>query len=475
MRKLNYLFIATLAMLIFASCARRDDIDPEYFFQDRSLLYGESLTITVPTLAPFFIPQLLGAIGALEEELEDYNVTIRLNVIEDTSPELSIFEQRVSTEIMAGTLDGLVMLVNGHCNGFSSLDWRNPEVSRFFADMWPILRADPEFNNDNFVYNIFEAFTLGDGSLRVIPEAINFRTLRANRTIPGLEDAFLAFDSVTIYDLHELHDRYVVDGTHYIFLGYHPMHIASVLVNEFIDMDNMTANFYSERFIELMEQALELTNLSPNVDMLYMWLPSHGIVEPEALNAASYAFMHGITLLQVYELVPLAEHTSLFSQPLPFTNNEGELLINPFMPFVMSASSSNAERVLAWKFIKHLSSVERFNPASNIELIHISRPRTHRNIYHNVNLWYFGGTFANHFARQTGFSLDMPEDEARNIIMEFYRKVSNMPMVLHFPYRRTIWNAIWTTTESIHNGVVPPSQAAAELQNRVMLIMMEGN
>ena len=474
MRKLICI-IAAAAMIIFASCARSDDIEPKYFFEDRSLLYGESLTITVPTLDRIFITQLLGAISALEEELEGYNVTINLNVINDTTPELSIFEQHLSVQVMAGTLDGLVMLVNGHCNGFSSMDWRNPEVSRFFADMWPVLRADPEFNNENFVYSIFEAFTLEDGSLRVIPEAVVISSLRANRIIPGLEDSFLTFESVTIDDLHELHDRYVFDGTHYLFFGYHPMHVASVLAGEFMDMDNMAASFDSDRFVDLMVHALELTNPAPSLELVNTWIGEHGIVNPEALHSAYYAFMFGSPLSQAHELVPLAGHTSLFSHPIPFTNSKGELLIHPIMPFVMSAASSNAERVLAWKFIKHFGSVERFIPDGYGGMVHISRPWTHRVIYFTVNSWYFGGEFGNHLARRTGFTLDMPEDEARERVMDFYRKVSNMPMVLHFPYRRAIWDAILSTTESVRNGVVDPSLAAADLQNRVMLIMMEGN
>ena len=468
--------LAVSAMLIFASCAPGDDIEPRYFFEDRSLLYGESLTITVPTLDAVYITRLLGAISALEQELEDYNVTVNLNVINDTTPELSNFAQHLSIQVMAGTLEGLVMLVNGWCWwGQSGMDWRNPEVSRFFADMWPVLRADPEFNNDNFVYRIFEAFTLGDGSLRVIPEAIFLSSLRANRTIPGLEDSFLTFESVTIDDLHELHDRYVVDDTHYMFFWYNPLHVASVLASDFLDMDNMAASFDSARFVDLMTHAFELTNPAPNFDLANTWIGDHGIVQPEALHAAFYAFMFASPLDQANELVLLAEHTSLFSRPIPFTNSDGELLIHPFMPFAMSAASSNAERVLAWKFIKYFSSVERFSVAENSGRLHISRPMTHRNIYRRVNEWYFGGEFGNVLTRRTGFTLDLPEDEAREKVMDFYRKVSNMPMALRYPYPRAILNAIISAAESIRDGVVHPSQAAADLQNRVMLIMMEGN
>ena len=478
MRKLICIFVA--AMLVFSSCAGDIFIEPEYcplepFFRDRSLLYGETLTITVPTLIPFFVTQMQAAIRALEQELEDVNVTIHLNVIDDTTPELSIFQQLVNLELMAGTLNGLVMLDNSWSFGERGIDWRNPEVSSlFFTDMWPLLRADPEFNNENFVHSIFEAFTLGDGSLRVVPHAVAFDSFRANRAIPGLEESFLTFESVTIDDLHELHDRYVA-GSHHMFLAYSPMHVAQVLASEFLDVDNMAASFDSDRFVDLMVHALEMTNPARDEAMRGLWVGRGGIVQPEAMHSATYAFMSGRPLLHAFEHVPLAGHTSLFSPPIPYTNSDGALLIHPFMPFAISAHSSYEERVLAWKLIKHFACVERFTPDGFSEAIHINRHTTHKNIYFSVTSWYIGGQFGNHFARQTGLFLDVPEDEALERVMDFYRKASNMPMVLQNPYRRAITYAIESATEAIGAGVVLPSQAAASLQNRVMLILMEGN
>jgi len=71
--------------------------------------------------------------------------------------------------------------------------------------------------------------------------------------------------------------------------------------------------------------------------------------------------------------------------------------------------------------------------------------------------------------------MSLPEEDALEIVMEYYRKVSNMPMVLHYPFQRSIAYAIEYAAESIRYGIVLPSQAAATLQNRVMLILMEGN
>ena len=47
MRKLICIFTVS-AMLILASCTRNDDIEPRYFFEDKSLLYGESLFLYNP-------------------------------------------------------------------------------------------------------------------------------------------------------------------------------------------------------------------------------------------------------------------------------------------------------------------------------------------------------------------------------------------------------------------------------------------
>ena len=471
----------------FASCGNSNDelnncpFAP--FFEDRSLLYGETLTILIPQVHhPTVLSIFREARRSLELELRDYNVTVRLEFFDDPTPDLSMFQQLIYMEMMAGTMtDALILLENGASRGDRGIDWRSPSVSRYFADMWPEIRADPDFNEENFVTNIFDAMTFGDGSLRVVPEAIRFEAFRANRLVPGLENAFMAFESVCIDDLHMLHSKYIVDDYRYMFFNYNPRHVASALANEFLCLDNRVASFNSDRFVDVMTHALEMTNLRQNEAMSGTWYRNYGIAVPELAHSAVYAFMRGMPLMQIFELIPLEGHEHLFSTAIPYTNSQGELLITPLNPFAISASSSYAQRVLAWKYIKRLTSIDALNahPAHSPAII-IYRPRLHKQIYFQVSAWYpryrtLTNIFSNVSFHITGHSLSLPEDEALEVAMKFYSKVSNMPMVLHYPFQRSIAYAIEYAAESIRYGIVLPSQAAATLQNRVMLILMEGN
>ena len=486
MRILVFTFLVIITVFAITSCSNSNDI-PSYcpftpFFEDRSLLYGETLTFIVPSSDPIRLQRRQRYISSFNREWRDYNVSVRLRVVDDDTPEHSIFQQVVSVEMMAGSLDALILLEEGFSDGRRGIDWRNPSISMFFADMWPVLNADPDFHEDNFIVNIFDALTLSDDSLRVIPTAVNVSYFSANRTIPGLVNAFSTFDFVTIEDLHKLHNKFAVYDSFYMFLGYSPVRIAPIIAHEFLDLSNRTARFNSSEFADMLTHSLKMTNLRPNNTMFGMWYVTHGIVEPELLHAAKYAFRRSIPLVHIYELLLLEGHESLFSTPVPMTNNQGKLLIDPFNPFALSVTSTYAQRVLAWEFIKHMSSCERVDEQPFYsQVMSIYRSSLHRLIYWTVARWFPGVAawcpmgLRYRSAQNTGFNLAVTQDEAIEALICFHENLAQMPMVLNHFMTRPMLYAIESNVGSLRDGLLLPSQAAANIQNTVMLILLEGN
>ena len=489
MRTMTYVFVIMISFLVFTSCGNSYD-ELDYcpfapFFEDRSLLYGETLTFIMPSLNPRQNQIVQRNVASFNRRWSRYNVFIDLNVIDDNTPDLSMFQLQVATEMMFGTMEALILLEGGYSHGRRGIDWRNPSISMFFADMWPVLNADPNFHEDNFFISIFDALTLNDGSLRVLTESVDVSFVMANRTISGLENSFHKFEYVSIEDLHKLHKTYVGCGSLYMFFAYSPARIASINAHEFLDMNNRTASFNNDRFIDKLIRSLDLTNPRQNEAMFNMFYVFDGIEAMDIAHSTHYAFKITRPLINIHQFFPLEGYESFFTAPLPQVNNRGELMISPLNPMALTTATTYAQRVIAWEFIKFVTCSERVIeiPISYSQSMSIYRPNLHSNIYWAVARWFpssIGRTdvqpgFRNSSARATGFNLNITQDEAINALIDFHDNLAQMPMVLNHIMTRPMFYAIESNVRSLQDGLLLPSQAAANIQNTVMLILLEGN
>ena len=490
----NLFFIIVIVTSIFLFSACGSDAEPEYcpftpFFEDRNLLYGEVLTITkIRPRHPLTRERFFRAVGEFELHMQDYGISISLNFIDDDTPDLDVFTMQMNTKFMSSNVDTLIFLTE-HGLFEGGIDWRNPSVSRFFADMWPIINADPAVNDEDFNMNIFDAMTLGDGSLRTVPQNVFTWNVKANLAIPGLADAFAQYDYVSMDDLQRLHAAYAEYLGYYMFLGYNIFDAISAHAVDFIDFTNNTADFNNSQFIDLLDQAKNRLNPSTNVDLFGWYI--RGVAELATAQAETYAFMISNPLIRVHELLTFEGFEHLFAGPVPFTNSAGEILINPFNPIAISGSASHAQQVLAWEFMKFLVHPDRIQGDGRYLAYYgygnstFYRPFLQYAIYWNVARWYpqpdyavDTDSFFQFRARgariyQTGMRLVESHEEALSIVLDYHHMLTNMPMALRQPFQNAIVRAITNNVSLFEYGLLSAHEAAANIQNTVTLILLE--
>ena len=335
------------------------------YFENRYLLYGEVLTITVPDRNNNNRNEVQRALTTMfERQWSNYNITIRLSFVD-----CETFEQQMMESLIEGTADTLIGVEFGFADGSSGLDWRDPEVSKMFADMWPVIRADPAVNYEDFSMNIFDAMTLSDGTLRVLPNVVSYESFMANLTIFGLAHTFAEYEAVSIDDLHWIYGLHAINTGHYIYFRYGIIEIAKLTAGEFLNLADRTADFNNRRFIDLLLHAKAHTNADRDKLLGYEWYFTRGIIYLNEDLAETYAFMPAMPLWHVHELLTLAEFDRLFSHPLPFVSKDGELLITPIFPYAVCANASYAQRVLAWEFLKFLNHSDRLPPLIGLRVM----------------------------------------------------------------------------------------------------------
>ena len=493
-RGIRYVFIIFLlfSALFIVSCGTDNDYEGCPFtpyFEDRNLLRGEVLTLTMvrPWHDSIRERYWIAAL-AFQIYMRDYNIRIRINFVDDETDDINIFTTQMITNFMAGTTDTLISLsVADLPNG--GIDWRNPYVSRFFADMWPVINADPFVSEENINFNIFNALTLSDGSLRVIPH--NFFTwhILANTMIPGLADAFARYAYVSMDDLHRLHAIYAEHLGFYMHSGYSVFDAVSADAMNFIDFANRTADFNNDRFIDMLNHAEG--RVYRGSGPWGRWYVLDCLQDITNAHAETFAFMIGNPFLRVFELLSIQEFEHPFSLPVPLTNSSGELLITPNIPMAISGNASYAQRVLAWEFLKFLAHPDRSRYDHNVQIYWgYSNPRFYRpfmqdTIYWNVARWYPQPAYAiltdtdlqwetrGVRLRQTGLNLVESHDEALRIVLEYHDLVSNMPMTLRWPFQNAIMRTLNDNISSFELGLISAQEAAVRIHNTVTLILLE--
>ena len=492
---IRYVVIAFLlsSTFLFVSCVSGDDYQSCPFtpyFEDRNLLYGEVLTITmVQPWHDSIRTRYLRAVDEFQRYMQDYNIRVMINFIVDETADIDIFTTQMNVNLMAGNTDTLISLTAAELPD-GGIDWRNPQVSRFFADMWPVINADPLVNDENFNFNVFNALTLNDGSLRVLPHNIFTWHIMANLTIPGLADALAEHTYVTMDDLHRLHAVYAEHLGFYMYAGYDVIDVISTQASDFVDFANSTADFNNDRFIDMLTYAEGRINHRPITDFWGRSYANDCLSDITNTHAETFAFLTSIPFLKVHELLTIEEFVYPFGRPVPIANSSGELLISINSPKAISANASYAQQVLAWEFLKFMAHPDRtrhdqvfFYWGSGNHRFY--RPFLQEAIYWNVARWYPQPAYAIEAdsvlqsrvrgirLRQTRLSLAESHDEALRIVMEYHDLVSNMPMTLRWPFQNAIVRAIDDNISSFELGLISAHEAATRIQNTVTLILLE--
>ena len=159
----------------------------------------------------------------------------------------------------------------------------------------------------------------------------------------------------------------------------------------------------------------------------------------------------------------------LFYENIPLVSESGELLIDTWDTYVLSASATPLQQALAWDFMMFV------NDYNNMADIFFSgfQP-TNRNMHQ-----YEARAFGRSSIRDTiinlsnrGWATTLRLNESTQNAIALLESYGEMPMTRIYNIPDAMFQTIFDTLRLFHEGSVSAEQTAADLQNRVMELML---
>jgi len=383
-------------------------------------------------------------------------VSIKINIIDGF---MQAYEM-LPTQLMAGTAADLI--------DSSWVDHRNPSIQAMLADWFPVMRADPTFNENDFFMNAFEAMSI-DGRLYNMPTSFMFDMIAANTTVPGVIEALGQHVTVTVADLQTIHQSIATESDFFI----HDSHDAFLAVlyqlDSFIDFENRTANFNSQEFIDFITVASAIT--AP--DAMFGGIMSSNLYSPERMAETAQRFLFQHFGPDVYQfLLPLEEELT-FSGMVPLANERGELLISVFPAYALNGRAAPAVQALAWDFIRFMQNPAQHEPEPGTTwlrggtLIPVYRPMLRHSLEHSLPSWF------DWVEEDFGWRSTLTPEQSAEHIYNLLSEMAQMPLTDQVPVNMEIVWIIGGIMQQHHEGLLTSEQAAADLQNSITLALLE--
>jgi len=443
------LCIAFLLATIFfiTGCGEVDNIsDVEFHEEIISFadidLYGLTLTISNP-----WEFQHLGLFARLYMEA---NPGVNI-VIDNFGGFPSIYMEQAPVQLMAGVANDML-----ESSGF---DHRNPSTQALLVDWFPLMLADPHFNEDDFFMNVFESAS-SSGRLYNLPQFVSFQWVTGNDTVPGVVEMLQQHTTITMNDLLTIHQNAITDTTFYIHQSHDVYNAVILQLDSFMDFDNRIANFNTPEFIDFITVARVTT--PPNKQ--FGWTFGTGV--PDQAITQRYLFQRLSSLN--FLVASIYEEQMSFSNPVLVANNSGQLLAEPFSSFLLNGQTSPEIRALAWDFMRFMYDPEIYRQWDlMVPIMPIYRPLLRHGLERELqSTFQFASEW--HGLRLT----ESPED-----VVEWkyaiFNEIGHMPMVDTIYITRTMVYIFHEVLEQFHNGLITAEQTATYLQNRISLVLME--
>lgn len=412
---------------------------------ERSEFYGETLTIAT------FSDLLIRDIVRLYM-LENPGVTIE--VIELMDEDFREARERIGVELMAGT--GPVLLNTIFVDNY------DPRIGDFLVDWFTIMAADPYFNEEDWFMNVFHAVAV-NGQLNAFPVLFAHEIVMANSTIPGLREALADRDTVSILELMEIYQEYRGQWPHFLSENYDVAVAMFTYLDRFLDIEAGIVDFDNQAFIDFITRAREITSPDKAFGYTFSTIPISPDLEREL--SERYFFITTMSVLYQYHLN--FETELLFTDLTPLTNDEGELIIDPWQSFALNALATPTEQALAWDFIRFMTDARNYGGGA-VSWVNMSSPNRELfllGVEHNL----IG--FRDHFERY-GWRLTHEEEAFADVAAQMVA-FAELPMVNARRTPHVIFDIIFEALELFHDGLVSAQQTAADLQSRITLVLME--
>jgi len=380
-------------------------------------------------------------------------VTIEIN---NFDADWERFMEQIPIQLMAGTADDLIDTM-----GINRMD---PSTTALLADWFPVMRADPNFNESDYYMNVFNAVAK-DGRLFVFPITFSFDMISANNTIPGLAEAFRGLDTISSGDMQALYRRFPTDNPLFLHDNHDAMTSTIWSIDSFLDFENRTSYFNTPEFIEFITEAEQMTNPEK---MFFGGTGSWTWHSPEILEEQSQRYYFRQSIPQSFQFLLPFEDELLFGGHVPFTNEQGQVWITPLLSYALNGRSSPEVQALAWDFLRFMQDPSHFEGQHWVyTLVPVYRP-----LLHSLLQWELPGRL-NYFEEEYGWRLTGSEDQAIAGVITAFDTILQMPMSDTLFANNTVTGIISEVMHQFNDGLLTAEQAADELHNRITLALLE--
>jgi len=371
------------------------------------------------------------------------------------------FIDQMTLRLMAGEADDLIFTWG------RNIDYR-PLVARgLIADWFPIMRADPEFDEGDYYMNVFKAASR-EGGLYGFPTTFRYEMIAANNNVPWIAEDLRNRNTITTADMLEIaREMSAVDDMN-LHWGFNVFAGMWRQVHSFVDFENGIVKFDSPYAIDYLEAAREFTNFEMiSSDRLLGHNPA-GFAQ----LASNYYFInfHNRFNYHYRFLLPFVNELE-FSGHVPLGDDEGNVLIFPQDMFILNANIPAETKALAWEFIKFMQNPDNHELGawdSTVPSFSVYRPLMHTYLETRLPRYisYFAGAYA--------WNIPGSYSEAIESVIQTVEQIHIMPMREHVfwgqhPEIHDIFNEV---LEEFHNGLITAEQAAANLQSQIALALM---
>jgi len=332
--------------------------------------------------------------------------------------------------------------------------------SGLLADIYPLLRNDPAFHENEYFMNVIDAMAY-KGKLIVFPVSWSYRMIGVNNMFSGeLVERFSGYETISYRQLFDLYNSLEDKSGRNLSGNIDIITAVAENINDYIDSANKKCYFNTPEFIEFITGAKNCTPSRKAADgELGWWFGPKIYRADQEQYAKQYCFAEAPSNIPFFDFPCLEKE--VFTYYIPLVSAQGKIFQMVGRRYCINGASKN--QGLAWEFIKFLTTPEAneyiYQPSFSVNR-ELYRTSVSANIVEFIDDW----------RKIAGNTIVGDTEEIVGQVMAKLAPYNDMPMENNQFWHFDIIRDLLT---SYYNGFITAEQAASELQNKVSLILQE--
>ena len=342
--------------------------------------------------------------------------------------------------------------------------------------------ADPNFNEADWFMSFFDAFDAGS-RVFVFPSFMLTHFGGFNLTLPGMDAATAGLPYITLEQAYALHRQFAPENM-YFLTPFGALELSdpfdihryvSHSLYRFFDFDEGRVDFNNPEFIELLTRADAALDGQQGNFQRYVAFRT-----PGGLDVLSGRYSAMIAPHRAFDMFSIFDNELPFGSFVPFADSYGRGFAGLHHGYVLSGGTTAEQRGLAWDFMMFIHTMDEVSPETGISPRHgntwvLNGVSVNRALAAYADRIWYPNMLSIGFSSREGWSLTHDVNTTMDIITGSLAAWADMPLI----YERAIPWAIQPSFDEIvlqyQDGLITAQTAAAELHNRLTLVLMEMN